>query len=151
MPEWVYWLIWVFAGMLAIRHLLPLLFKASGVGDFLGKTVVDAQKSAIDAAVKSNPAAFTAPSGQLLNADQMVSDAESIYNAFGLQYGWWDANGWYETEEAAFVVLRKYNLTSFPKLASVYANKYKRDLKADILKYVQDGNLYNTLPNPIWQ
>ena len=151
MPELIKWLLWGFATLLGLRFLVSALVRASGVGGLFAGTVEDTQKAAIDAAVKANPAAFTSPTGQVLNGDQMVNDAAAIYYAFRLNFPPWDANGWYEDEQAAIDVLKKYNLTSFPKLANVYKNQYAgRDLKADILKYVS-GSYFSQLPNRIWQ
>lgn len=145
LPQWAEWLLWGFAALLALRYLIPALFKATGIGKLFLETKADVVGDAIKVEIKNNPAPYVTPAGNQMSAADIDRDAKLIRKFFRLPKdpGNWDT--WVEDDEQAAGVLAVHNKSSFALLEAKYNSLYGADLKKDILKYL-DTSLYKKLP-----
>lgn len=72
------------------------------------------------------------------DGDRIASDAKVIKNALGFTYSWYNPFNWTEDEEAAYDILKKYDVANYKALVVAYTKVANRDLTSDLRMYL-DG------------
>lgn len=130
------WFLLIVGLWLTLKKLLPFIAKQSGIYDKISGLKDDVKDAAIQAQIQQNPGAYQQPGGVVVTVASAQEDAQSIYYAFRLFAPWWDANSWYEDEEAAMSVLRRHTANTFDVVRQKYKSMYDRSVDADCRKYL---------------
>jgi hypothetical protein len=71
----------------------------------------------------------------------LVETSDTIANGLGINRGWYNPTSWSENDTDVYNAIRVVPKALISQLATIYANKYKRNLRSDLNEYL-DSELY---------